>query len=186
MPRLLVIAGSTRPTTAGRPVARWIADLAQERGGFEVAEADLGKIALPFLDEPELPATGTYLHQHTKDWSATVSAADAVVLVMPMYNGGFTAPVKNALDTLYHEWKGLPLGVVSYTAGPSGGAPAVAMLRPVLDRLGLRTVEPALSLPGIRAEGFTAAEEQTAGARALLDALAAAVAEAAAEPAAQG
>jgi len=38
------------------------------------------------------------VHQHTKDWSATIERADAFVFVMPEYNYGFNAPLKNALD----------------------------------------------------------------------------------------
>ncbi|THC55551.1 hypothetical protein E7X58_03665 [Streptomyces sp. A1499] len=51
-------------------------------------------MALPFLDEPEHPSGGRRTHQHTKDWSAAVEAADGFVCVMPMHNGGFSAPLK--------------------------------------------------------------------------------------------
>jgi NAD(P)H-dependent FMN reductase len=44
-------------------------------------------------------------HQHTKDWSAKVDSADAFVFVMPEYNYGFNAPLKNAIDYLNHEWR---------------------------------------------------------------------------------
>jgi NAD(P)H-dependent FMN reductase len=60
------------------------------------------------------------VHEHTKRWSATVAAADAVVFVMPEYNRTFTAPLKNALDYLYYEWNYKPVGLVSY-GGVSGG-----------------------------------------------------------------
>ncbi|MFF8642868.1 NADPH-dependent FMN reductase [Streptomyces sp. NPDC015345] len=149
MPRLHVVSASTRPTSAGRPLAAWVAGLAAGRQEFETALIDLAEVGLPFLDEPEHPSEGRYVHQHTKDWSATVAAADCFVFVLPMYNGGFGAPLKNAIDFLYQEWQGKPVGLISYSAGTSGGAPAIEMLRPVLGRVGLRPAEPTLSVPGI-------------------------------------
>ncbi|MEV1010443.1 NAD(P)H-dependent oxidoreductase [Streptomyces sp. NPDC049881] len=146
---LHVLSASTRHVSAGRPLARWITGLAQARPHLATELIDLRDIDLPLLDEPELPSEGRYVHASTKEWSATVTAADAFVIVMPMYNGGFTAPLKNAIDTLYGEWRDKPAGLVSYSAGPSGGAPALEMLRPVLGRVGLRVAEPTVSIPGI-------------------------------------
>ncbi|MFE9254375.1 NADPH-dependent FMN reductase [Streptomyces sp. NPDC006879] len=149
MSRLLVISASTRSVSAGRPLARWMAQAAERHDGFEVVPVDLAELALPFLDEPELPSAGRYVQPKTLEWSALAGSADAFVFVMPMYNAGFTAPLKNALDHLYAEWKDKPVGLVSYSSGPTGGAPAIEMLRPVLRRLGLVAAEPAMSLPGI-------------------------------------
>lgn len=147
--RLHVISASVRPTSAARPVARWVADRAREHGGFEVTPVDLGDLALPFLDEPEYASSGIYTHPHTREWSALVDSADAFLLVLPMYNGGFTAPFKNAIDFLYREWQGKPAGLVSYSAGGSGGAPAGRMLRPVLRAVGMVPAESSVAVPGI-------------------------------------
>ncbi|MFF0744057.1 NADPH-dependent FMN reductase [Streptomyces sp. NPDC004111] len=175
MSRLYVIAASTRPTSSGRPLAHWVAELAAQRPEFEVTTIDLAEVGLPLLDEPEYPSTGRYAHPHTQQWSATISPADAFVFVMPMYNGGFTAPLKNAIDSLYAEWQDKPVGLVSYSAGPSGGAPAITMIRPVLERVGLRPTTATLSVAGIEglvdrtAGTFEASQEVRAGADAVLD-----------------
>ncbi|UQX01293.1 NAD(P)H-dependent oxidoreductase [Streptomyces sp. RerS4] len=162
MTRLHVISAATRPTSSGRPLARWVTELAGARGDFEVTPVDLAEIALPLLDEPEYASSGVYTHQHTRDWSALVDSADAFLFVMPMYNGGFTAPFKNAIDFLYREWDGKPVGLVSYSAGPTGGAPAAEMLLPVLTRVGMLPAARSLAIPGINAligpEGFEAPE----------------------------
>ncbi|MER5807978.1 NAD(P)H-dependent oxidoreductase [Streptomyces sp. NPDC002033] len=170
MTRLHVISAATRPTSSGRPLAGWVTDRARAHGGFEVTPVDLAEIALPFLDEPEYASTGNYAHAHTREWSALVDSADAFVFVLPMYNGSFTAPFKNALDFLYHEWQGKPVGLVSYSAGGTGGAPAAEMLLPVLTRLGMLPAARSVAVPGINAlvgaEGFTAPEglaDQLAG-----------------------
>ncbi|GAA3158665.1 NAD(P)H-dependent oxidoreductase [Planomonospora alba] len=134
MPALKIIVASTRPTRIGRVIGDWVAARAVEHGRFHVELVDLAEVGLPFLDEPEDATTGRYVHQHTKDWSATIDAADALVFVMPEYNHGFNAPLKNALDFLHREWAYKPVGLVSY-GGLSGGLRAVEMLKPVLVKL---------------------------------------------------
>src|SRR6188508_1607060 len=95
LPKLMIIIASTRPGRVGLPVARWFARDAIAHGGFEVEVTDLAELALPFMDEPNHPRLRQYTHQHTKEWSAKVDAADAFVFVMPEYNYGFNAPLKN-------------------------------------------------------------------------------------------
>ena len=55
-------------------------------GGFEAALVDLAEFNLPIYDEPKHPVLQQYEHEHTKRWSASVSAADAFVFVTPEYN----------------------------------------------------------------------------------------------------
>jgi NAD(P)H-dependent FMN reductase len=127
-PVLQIIVGSTRPGRVGLPVAEWFHEQAVCHGAFDVELVDLAAVGLPFLDEPELPRFGRYEHQHTRDWSATVSRADAFVFVTPEYNHGPTAALKNALDFLHAEWQYKPLGFVSY-GGIAAGARAVQILK---------------------------------------------------------
>ena len=96
-----------------------------QHGGFEIDFADLAEVNLPFMDEPNHPRFHRYTHQHTLDWSARVEAADAFVFVMPEYNYGFTAPLKNAIDYLHAEWAYKPVGLVSY-GGVAAGRPGSA------------------------------------------------------------
>ncbi len=131
--KLLVIIASTRPGRIGPTIADWFVGQATEHGGFDVEVADLAEIDLPLLDEPAHPATGKYVHQHTKDWSALVDSADAFVFVMPEYNHSYTAPLKNAIDYLNREWAYKPVGFVSY-GGVSGGLRAVQAIKPVIER----------------------------------------------------
>lgn len=131
LPKLLIVIASTRPGRVGLPVGRWFQAQAVQHGGFEVEVADLAEIRLPFMDEPYHPRLRKYTHQHTKDWSARVEAADAFVFVMPEYNYGYTAPLKNALDYLFAEWAHKPVGFVSY-GGVAAGTRAQQLLKPVV------------------------------------------------------
>ena len=146
MPRLNVIVASTRPGRVGKPVADWFVEVAREHGRFDVRVADLARINLPFLDEPHHPSENRYVHEHTRRWSAMTAEADAFVFVMPEYNHGFTAPLKNAIDYLYHEWQYKPVAFVSYGM-TSAGLRAVQMIKQVVTTLKMMPVTEAVSIP---------------------------------------
>ncbi|ACU70234.1 NADPH-dependent FMN reductase [Catenulispora acidiphila DSM 44928] len=146
MPRLLVITSTTRPGRVGTAVADWVLGLAREHGGFEVELADLAEIGLPFLDEPDHPSEGAYIHAHTRAWSKTVEAADAFLILAAEYNRGITAPLKNALDSLYAEWAAKPVGFVSYGMS-SAGLRAVEMITQVAVALGMTPLPDIVTLP---------------------------------------
>jgi NAD(P)H-dependent FMN reductase len=146
MPRLMILVASTRPGRVGLPVARWLRALVEADGRFEVDFADLADIGLPFLDEPHHPRMRQYVHEHTKRWSARVQAAEAFAFVMPEYNYGFTAPLKNAIDYLNQEWRHKPVGLVSY-GGVAGGTRAQQLLKPVLVQLRMTPAAESVLVP---------------------------------------
>jgi len=146
MPTLTIIVGSTRPGRAGQPIAEWFADRARTHAGFDVEVADLAEIGLPLLDEPNHPRLGQYTKQHTKDWSAIVDRADAVVFVTPEYNYGYPAALKNAIDFLHREWRDKPAGFVSY-GGVAAGTRAVQQLKQVVTTLRMTPVFDSVNIP---------------------------------------
>jgi NAD(P)H-dependent FMN reductase len=146
MPTLTVIIASTRPGRAGLPIAEWFVTRARANGAFHVEVADLAEIDLPLLDEPNHPRLRRYLHQHTKDWSETVDAADAFVIVTPEYNYGYPAAIKNAIDYLHEEWKYKPVGFVSY-GGIAAGTRAVQQLKQVVTTLKMFPVFESVNIP---------------------------------------
>ena len=146
MPKLLIIIASTRPGRIGLPVANWFADRAREHGGFELAVADLAELNLPLLDEPAHPRLQEYTKDHTRAWSATVAAADAIVMVTSEYNHGYPPALKNAIDYLHHEWRYKPVGFVSY-GGVAAGTRAVEQLKQVVASVAMMPAVPAVSIP---------------------------------------
>jgi NAD(P)H-dependent FMN reductase len=140
---LRILVASTRPGRLGPTVARWVLEQVPETG-FEVEVLDLADFALPFLDEPREPSEGGYAHEHTRRWSAAIRDAEALLIVMPEYNRGYNAALKNAIDFLYAEWEGLAVACVGY--GWYGARYAKAALRQTLERVGMTVVEaPGLS-----------------------------------------
>jgi len=147
-PTLLIVVGSTRPGRVGLPIARWIHEQAIEHGQFVAQVADLAEINLPFFDEPHHPRLHRYVHDHTKAWSALVAQSDAFIFVSPEYNYGFSAPLKNAIDYLHHEWQMKPVGFVSY-GGVAAGTRAVQMLKQVVTTLKMVPVYDAVAIPWV-------------------------------------
>jgi NAD(P)H-dependent FMN reductase len=146
MPTLTIIVGSTRPGRAGQPIAEWFAERARAHAGFDVEIADLAEIGLPLLDEPNHPRLGQYTKQHTKDWSAIIDRADAIVFVTPEYNYGYPASIKNAIDFLHREWRDKPVGFVSY-GGVAAGTRAVQQLKQVVTTLRMVPVFESVNIP---------------------------------------
>jgi NAD(P)H-dependent FMN reductase len=146
MSRLQIIIASTRPGRVGVPVGRWFEAEARAHGAFEIDVVDLAALGLPLMNEPNHPRLRQYTHRHTEDWSARVDDADAFVFVMPEYNYGFTAPLKNAIDYLHHEWHYKPVGFVSY-GGVAAGTRAVQMIKQVVSALKMTPLFEAVSIP---------------------------------------
>jgi NAD(P)H-dependent FMN reductase len=146
MPNLTIIVGSTRPGRAGLPISQWFTARAKDHGGFDVTVADLAELDLPLLDEPNHPRLGRYTKQHTREWSAIIDAADAIVFVTPEYNYGYPASIKNAIDYLHKEWNYKPVGFVSY-GGIAAGTRAVQQLKQVLTTLRMFPVFESVSIP---------------------------------------
>jgi NAD(P)H-dependent FMN reductase len=148
MLKLDILIASTRPGRVGLPVAEWFYDRAVDHGNFDVELIDLAEVNLPFMDEPNHPRLRQYVHDHTKAWSARVDAADAFVFVTPEYNHGITAPLKNALDFLHHEWEYKPVGIVSY-GGVSAGTRGAEMIRQIASTMKMVQLFETVSIPFI-------------------------------------
>lgn len=116
---------------------------------FEII--DLAERNLPFFDETVIPAQihnhNDYTQPHTRAWSQEIQKYSTFIFILPQYNWGYPAVVKNAIDFLYNEWKGKSAMIVSY--GGHGGGKSAGQLRQVLDGVHMNTAEtmPALAFP---------------------------------------
>jgi len=146
MNNLKIITSTTRPERKGIIVADWITGVAKETHKCNVELLDLAAINLPLMDEPNHPRFKQYQHEHTKHWSTTIDAADAFIIVLGEYNFGFPAPIKNALDYLFNEWKYKPVGLVSY-GGISAGLRSMQMLKQVITALNMMPIVEAVNIP---------------------------------------
>ena len=142
---IAIITGSTRPGRNSLAVSNWILSIASNYGGASYELVDIADFNLPLLDEP-LSASASarmgkdYSKPHTKKWSEAISKFDGYLFIVPEYNFGISAALKNALDFLYVEWNNKAAGFVSY--GTNGGVRATAQLRQVLAELKIATITP--------------------------------------------
>ncbi|MCW2862685.1 MAG: azr [Actinoallomurus sp.] len=177
MAKLEIIIASTRPGRLGLPIGQWVETEAVAHGAFpEVELVDLAEVNLPFMDEPTHPRLAQYTHQHTRDWSAKIKEADAFVFVMPEYNYGYTAPLKNAIDYLHREWQYKPVGLVSY-GGVAAGARSAQMIKQVVTTLRMTPLVEAVAIPFVHQfideeENFVPNDAMTASAKAMFEELA--------------
>src|SRR5699024_595323 len=146
MHQLKVILASTRSERKGPAVADWFMGIIDNHHEYEAELLDLKEIDLPFLDEPKHPKLQNYQHEHTKQWSQMIDEADAYVFVTCEYNYGLPAPLKNALDFVYHEWTYKPAAFVSY-GGVAGGARSVQMIQQVITTQKMVPLFEAVHLP---------------------------------------
>jgi NAD(P)H-dependent FMN reductase len=149
MYNLKIITSTVRPGRKGLLVAKWITDIARKDENFNVELLDLAEINLPLMDEPEHPSQKKYVHDHTKKWSAKIDEADAFIFVTAEYDYNYPAPLRNALEFLYHEWNYKPAGIVSY-GGVSAGTRAANSLKNDLASLRVVVLVEAVNFPFFR------------------------------------
>ncbi|MDF7627229.1 NAD(P)H-dependent oxidoreductase [Lactobacillaceae bacterium L1_55_11] len=121
MKKVGIIVGSNRTNNRSHQIADW---LAQQLKGFpfETEVIDLAQVNLPWLDEPKVPAEGDYQLPSTLAWKRVIDGLDGIIIVFPQYNWGYPAVLKNAIDTLYAEWRDKPMATVVF--GSHGGGKA--------------------------------------------------------------
>lgn len=146
--KLQIIICSTRPGRIGPYVAQWFHGMALQHGQFEVSLIDLATFNLPVYDEPEHPVLQRYRHEHTKNWAASVNAADAYVFVTPEYNFGPPPSLLNALNYVYKEWNYKPAGMVSY-GGVSGGLRSALVEKLTLTTLKMMPMVEAVAIQNV-------------------------------------
>ena len=127
-----VILGTVRQGRRSLPVAQLVTSELTRRPGIETELIDLARIPLRVDDAGEATKDPTF--------AAQMNGADALVVVSPEYNHGYSGMLKHVLDSCLKEYIHKAVGVVGVSAGPFGGARGIQDLLPVLRELGLVTI----------------------------------------------
>lgn len=136
--KIAVILGSTRQNRNGAAVADWVMAKAAERTGADYELVDLRDFPMPLFDAVASPAYVPPTDPTVQRWAAKIAEFDGYVFITPEYNHSFSAVLKNALDSIYHEFNNKAAAFVSY--GSFQGARAVEQLRLVASELQLAHV----------------------------------------------
>lgn len=142
--KLLVFAGSTRPQSFNRRLARVAAELAREAGA-EVTLLELADFDIPMYNA-ELEAAGT--PPDVLRLKEAMDAHPAWVICSPEYNGSYTGLLKNTIDwasspvASHPVWgdgsrpfAGKVVGMLSASNGALGGLRSQSHLAPLLINL---------------------------------------------------
>ncbi|KAL7912912.1 flavoprotein-like protein [Trichoderma velutinum] len=169
--KIAIIIMSTRTPRLGPNVADFVHNIVKPiaaSSSATISIVDLDTFKLPVFDEPVIPANvparGSFIHEHSKRWSAEIASHDAYVLVIPEYNYGVAGGTKNAIDYLKNEWDGKPAAIVSY--GISGAKVASEQVKGSLEGVGLRVSATRPQLPfsgGVGPDAFLAIGEGKLG-----------------------
>ena len=127
-----VLLGTVRQGRMSLPVARLMVAELSRRPGIETELIDVARLPLRIDDAGEATKDPTF--------SAQMSRADALVVVSPEYNHGYSGLLKHVLDSCLKEYVHKAVGIVGVSAGPWGGTRGIQDLLPVLRELGLVTI----------------------------------------------
>lgn len=136
--KIAIILGSTREGRNGEAVAKWVLEKGAARTAADYELVDLRDYPMPFFEAVASPAYVPPQDPAVQKWAAKVAEFDGYVFVTPEYNHSFSAVLKNALDSIYHEFNNKAAAFVSY--GSFQGARAVEQLRLVASELQLAHV----------------------------------------------
>lgn len=138
-----VITSTTRKGRVGPTIAKWfISEASQITSKLEFTLVDIA--GLPLLNEQNMPGMRKYEDESSKAWSKLIEGFDGYIIVSAEYNHQMPAPIKNALDTLYHEWNRKVVGFVGY--GSYGAESAIMDLRPLVSYLNMMPIREKLSI----------------------------------------
>lgn len=127
-----VILGTARMGRMSLHVARLVTQEVGKRAGVETELIDIARIPLPTDDAGEAIKDPGY--------STSMERADALIIVAPEYNHGYSGLLKHVLDSCLKEYIHKAVGIVGVSAGPFGGARMIQNLLPVMRELGLVTI----------------------------------------------
>ena len=127
-----LILGTARQGRRSEHVANFVFAEMRKRPEIETELIDIRNLPMKLDDAGE----------NMKDpvFSATVSRADALVLVVPEYNHGYPGLLKHALDMNLDEYIHKAVGICGVSGGPFGGTRVIENLLPVMRELGLVTI----------------------------------------------
>jgi NAD(P)H-dependent FMN reductase len=112
--------------------AQFVCQELRKRDGVRTEVIDIACLEHHFDDNGQ----GTGDHRFT----ASMTQADAIVIVAPEYNHAMPGLLKHVLDSCLKEYIHKAAGIVAVSAGPFGGTRVIETSLPVLRELGLVTI----------------------------------------------
>lgn len=147
---LCIISPSIRRGRNSHRAALYLKSLISEKNIADVEILDLLNYRFPLFEERL-----KYIESPSEEmigFSEKIRNADGVIIIVPEYNGGYPASLKNAVDFLTDEWRRKPVAFVPVSDGSFGGSQAITLFQFSMWKLGTITVYPVLRIPNIVSE----------------------------------
>lgn len=137
---ITILTGSMRPNSISEALLPAVRQ-ELEAVGASVQVADVKQMQLPFVDSLVSPASEAFeiTNDRVRSWQQMIQDSDALVMLVPEYNGQPSAVQKNAIDWLYEDWKDKPVAMVSY--GWGGGQGAADLMNKLMVKVGASPVD---------------------------------------------
>jgi NAD(P)H-dependent FMN reductase len=127
-----VILGTTRKGRMSEHAARFVEGQLRKRAGVTTELIDIAKLPLPVDDAGEAIKDAGF--------AASMTRADALVIVTPEYNRSMPGLLKHVLDSCLKEYIHKAAGLVGVSAGIFGGVRVIENTLSTLRELGLVTI----------------------------------------------
>jgi NAD(P)H-dependent FMN reductase len=124
-----VILGTVRKGRMSEHAARLVHAQLARYEEVKTELIDIRQVSMPTDDAGEAIKDEAFAEK--------MNRADALVIVSPEYNHGYSGLLKHVLDSCLKEYIHKAVGVAGVSAGPFGGTRGIQDLLPVLRELGL-------------------------------------------------
>ncbi|MCI0522879.1 MAG: NAD(P)H-dependent oxidoreductase [Bacteroidales bacterium] len=167
MKKIAILSPSVRSGRNSHRVALFFRNYIIENGLAETDIIDLADYNFPLFNErlrllkepsPEILS-----------FAGRIRSADGIIILVPEYNGGYPASLKNVIDLLYDEWRRKPVALATVSDGPFGGSQVIISIQFILWKMKAWTVpaqHPVTFVSKSFDEKGVAADRETAGKRA--------------------
>ena len=143
--RILVLYGSYRSDRMGIRMANFVCGQLTMRGS-EVELIDAKAVGLPMLDRMYKEYKRGTAPAAMEALAQKIKSADAFVFVAGEYNWGFQPGLKNLTDHFLEEWFWRPAAIISYSAGPVGGARSNYAWHATLSEMGMIPISSTITM----------------------------------------
>lgn len=134
MKKIVIISSSIRDGRLSPRVALFLRDLIAREGWGDAEILDLAQYNFPLFTERW--AFQKEPSDSLREFTEKFNAADAVILLSPVYNATYSAALKNVVDLYYKEWYHKPVGIVSATYGPVPGIATAQQIATLMLKMG--------------------------------------------------
>ena len=124
-----VVLGTTRKGRMSVHAASLMSSEIAKRPGVETELIDIAGLPLPTDDAGEAIKDARFAEK--------MNRADALVIVSPEYNHGYSGLLKHVLDSCLKEYIHKAVGIVGVSAGLFGGTRVIQNMLPVMREMGL-------------------------------------------------